>query len=212
MYTDHNPVLTKRPPPMSPPMSQTWTEIWSVSRRWASGKNSSRLEIMQTKAEGSRIRPTRRAHFPVQHMSFCAFTSLLLLSPWWYFLLSTQGEQGVSTKLVKPKNKRDEWDSSRHTAKVKQSRWQWQREGEREQRPCELTPDLCVFSWASTTGMKKKNNWGQASVCVCQTPFDIQLSADDTSECLFYLWPFYKHTKGLSLQDSVIKAVSTTDN
>lgn len=68
MYTDPNLLLTKRPPPMSPPMSQTWMEIWSLSSFCPSGKNSSRLAIMQMNAEGSRIRPTRRAHFPVQHM------------------------------------------------------------------------------------------------------------------------------------------------
>lgn len=112
--TDHNAVLTKRPPPMSPPMSQTWRVIWSVSRRWPSGKNSSRLEIMQTKAEGSRIRPTRRAHFPVQHMVllfylFLVLSSLLLLVPWWYFLLSMWG--GSQQKVSETKEKRGEWDS-----------------------------------------------------------------------------------------------------
>lgn len=61
-------ILTKMPPPMSPPMSQTCREIWSFSSCFPSGKKSSKLAIMQMKAEGSRMRPSRRAHFPVQHM------------------------------------------------------------------------------------------------------------------------------------------------
>lgn len=54
---------------MSPPMSQTCRETSSLSFScFPSGKKSSMLEIMQMKAEGSKMRPTRRAHFPVQHM------------------------------------------------------------------------------------------------------------------------------------------------
>lgn len=54
---------------MSPPMSQTSVETSAVLPIFfPSGKKSSTLAIMQTKAEGSKMRPTRRAHFPVQHM------------------------------------------------------------------------------------------------------------------------------------------------
>lgn len=80
MYTDRNPLLTKRPPPPSPAISQTYKVIWSFSSLFPLGKNSSTLAIMQMKAEGSRMRPSRRAHFPVQHISIWLLLLLLLPS------------------------------------------------------------------------------------------------------------------------------------
>lgn len=79
-------LLTNRPPPMSPPMSHTVKEIWSVSSFVQLGKKSSRLAMMLMKAVGNRMRPVRRAHFPVQHISSffilrSVFASGFLFSP-----------------------------------------------------------------------------------------------------------------------------------
>lgn len=53
---------------MSPPMSQACRETsWVPAICFPSGNKSSMLEIIQMKAEGSSMKPTRRAHFPV-HM------------------------------------------------------------------------------------------------------------------------------------------------
>lgn len=71
MYVFERLLLTNRPPPMRPPMSHTCRVIWSTSSFVQLGKKSSTLAMMLMKAVGNKMRPIRRAHFPMQHISSC---------------------------------------------------------------------------------------------------------------------------------------------
>lgn len=100
-------LLTNRPPPMSPPMSHTFKVIWSVSSFVPLGKKSSRLAMMLMKAVGNRMRPVRRAHFPVQHIS----SFFILLSVFASFSFLSPPQQPVrydSQPGIFPVNRRDE--------------------------------------------------------------------------------------------------------
>lgn len=101
-------LLTNRPPPMSPAMSHTCKVIWWVSSFVPLGKKSSRLAMMLMKAVGNRMRPVRREHFPVQHISSFFILRSVFAS---VFLFLSPPQQPVhydSQPGILPVNCRDE--------------------------------------------------------------------------------------------------------
>lgn len=132
---------------MSPPMSQTWREIWSFSSLSALGKKSSRLAIMQMNAEGSSIRPISRAHFPVQHI-FPSLLFLLFLAATSPNLLSLQ----VSEPLFKSEGK-----------SVKYGRNKKKKEAHKREKLTSLTLRKSNTAGGSK-GRKERGNKGQVLV------------------------------------------------
>lgn len=106
MYLYETLLLTNRPPPMSPPISHTYRVICSLSSFVPLGKKSRRLAMMLMKAVGNRMRPIRRAHFPVQHIS----SYFLLLYLLWFSVSSLRSSLYTTTLSagIFPTNRRDE--------------------------------------------------------------------------------------------------------